>query len=109
MKRNDIALYIFVGLVALGITSFFCEIKTSIIASVSIAALIFSIALVIEAIINYKEEDTKSAFEVLNKVMKNRLTEGQLLFAKSYVKYFDTDKKNKEPSYPLLFYIAALL
>jgi len=93
MRRNDTALYIFVGLIILGICSLAFEIKTSVIAGISTATLVFSIAQVIEVSINNSEEDMKKAFEVYSKIDKTQFTEEQIMFGKVYLNYFDNDKK----------------
>ena len=93
MKRNDTALYIFVGLLALGVFSFFFKVKSSVIASISIAMLLFSIAQVIEAVISYDEENKKLSLESYKTINGIELTDGQLLFMKSFISNFDPNKK----------------
>ena len=95
MKRNDTTLYIFVGLVSLGIASIYIEIKSSIIVSISIAMLFFSIGQFIESIISYNEENMKNALEVNNKTKITNLTEQEMLIMKSLIQNFNPDKKKR--------------
>ena len=95
MKRNDTALYIFVGLVSLGIASIYIEIESSIIVSISIAMLLFSIGQLIESIISYNEENTKNALEVNNKTRVTNLTDQEMLIMKSLIQNFNSDKKKQ--------------
>ncbi len=95
MKRNDTALYIFVGLVSLGIASIYIEIESSIIVSISIAMLLFSIGQLIESIISYNEENMKNALEVNNKTRVTNLTDQEMLIMKSLIQNFNSDKKKQ--------------
>ena len=91
MKRNDTALYIFFGLVALGIASLFTEIKPNVIATISIAMLFFSIGQSIESIISYNDENMKNALEVNNKTNIIHLTEKEMLAMRSIIQNFNPD------------------
>ena len=93
MKRNDTALYIFVGLVALGIASIYIEIKPNIIASITIAMFFFSIGQLIESKISYNDENMKNALEVNNQTDIIHLTEKEMLTMKSIIQNFNPDKK----------------
>jgi|GEM_PF-6645610 len=95
MKRNDTALYIFVGLVALGIASIYIEIKSSVIASISIAMFFFSIGQSIESIISYNDEDMKNALEVNNITSITHLTEKEMLTMRSIIQNFNPDKRQQ--------------
>lgn len=95
MKRNDTALYIFVGLVSLGIASIYIEIESSIIVSISIAMLLFSVGQLIESIISYNEENMKNALEVNNKTRVTNLTDQEMLIMKSLIQNFNSDKKKQ--------------
>ena len=95
MKRNDTALYIVVGLVALGIASLFTEIKPNVIATISIAMLFFSIGQSIESIISYNDENMKNALEVNNKTNIIHLTEKEMLAMRSIIQNFNPDKKKR--------------
>ena len=95
MKRNDTALYIFVGLVALGIASIYVEIKPNVLASISIAMLFFSAGQLIEAIISYNDENMKNALEVNNQTDIIHLTDKEMLTMRSIIQNFNPDKKKK--------------
>ena len=95
MRRNDTALYICLGLLCLGIASLWIDMKPSIIARISVSMLIFSIAQVVESTIDYNNVNTRNALEVFGKINKHSITEEQMMFMKSYILNFDTDKKKQ--------------
>lgn len=95
MRRNDTALYICLGLLCLGIASLWIDMKPSIIASISVSMLIFSIAQVVESTIDYNNENMRNALEAFGKINKDSITEEQMMFMKSYILNFDPDKKKR--------------
>lgn len=95
MKRNDIALYVCIGLIALAAASFLFNIKSSIIASISIATLVFTFAQTIEAFISYREENLRRSLEVNNKTKVISLTETQMMLMDVFIKYMNPDKKQR--------------
>lgn len=95
MKRNDVAFYLFVGLIILGIASLIWEIQATVITSISLATLLFSIAQSIESAIHFKEENLKNALEVNSKIQLIRCSESEMLSMKSIIQNFNPDNKDK--------------
>ena len=83
MRKNNIALYIAIGLSGLSIVSLLVCINQQITVSLSLATLLFTIAQTIESKANYMDEDMQNAMDVANKVGNFNFNDEMMVFFKS--------------------------
>lgn len=95
MRKNNIALYIAIGLAGLSIISFWFSINQQIAASLSIATLLFTIAQTIESKANYMDEDMQSAVDVANRVGNFNFDDEMMMLFKTWMKYDTSNVKKK--------------
>lgn len=95
MRRNNIALYIAIGLIGLSISSHWFHISQQVIAFLSIATLLFTVAQIIESEANYMDEDKQNAFDAASRVGNFNIDDEMMLFFKMCMKY-DTSNKRKQ-------------
>ena len=95
MERNDTALCLFIGLIFLGIASLIWEVQANVIASISFATLLFSIAQLIESVIHFKKENLKNALEVNSKIQLIQCSDSEMLSMKSIIQNFNPNSKDK--------------
>lgn len=95
MKRNDLSLHIAIGMLFLAIASQFVQVNHSIIAGISIATLLFTIAQTIGTHLSYLDDDTQSAMDVANRAGILKMSEENMLMFKALIKY-DTSNKKRE-------------
>lgn len=95
MRKNNIALYIAIGLVGLSISSHWLHITQQAIAFLSIATLLFTVAQIIESEANYMDEDKQNAFDAATRVGDFNINDEMMLFFKMCMKY-DTSNKRKQ-------------
>lgn len=95
MRKNNIALYIAIGLAGLSISSLWFCLDQQVTASLSIATLLFTIAQTIESEANYMDEDTQNAVDVANRVGNFNFNEEMMMFFKTLMKYDTSNIKKK--------------
>ncbi|MCI9253366.1 MAG: hypothetical protein HFI58_00800 [Lachnospiraceae bacterium] len=95
MRKNNLALYIAIGLTGLAIISLGACINQQITASLSIATLLFTIAQTIESKGNYMDEDMQNAVDVANKVGNFNYNDEMMMFFKTWMKYDTSNTKKK--------------
>ena len=95
MKKNNIALYIAIGLTGLSIISLLVCINQQITASLSIATLLITIAQTIESNANYMDEDMQNAMDIANKVGNFNFNDEVMIFFKTWMKYDTSNIKKK--------------
>ena len=95
MKRNNMALYMAVGLTGLTIFSFWFCINQQITTSLSIATLLFTIAQTIESRANYMDEDMQNAMDIVNRVGNFNFNDEMMVFFKTQMKYDTSNVKKK--------------
>ena len=95
MRKNNLALYIAIGLIGLAIISLGTCINQQITASLSIATLLFTIAQTIESKENYMDEDMQNAVDVANKVGNFNYNDEMMMFFKTWMKYDTSNTKKK--------------
>lgn len=95
MRKNNIALYIAIGLTGLSIISLLVCINQQITASLSIATLLFTIAQTIESKANYMDEDMQNAMDIANKVGNFNFNDEMMVFFKTWMKYDTSNGKKK--------------
>ncbi len=95
MKRNNIALCLFVSFFALAISSFFCDIPQRIIVAISVSSLLYTSSQTIKSYMELKNEDAKTQVDTVNTVGNFNLTPAMLLFMKRYFTDFNQSKKEK--------------
>lgn len=95
MRKNNIALYIAIGLTGLSIISLLVCINQQITASLSIATLLFTIAQTIESKANYMDEDMQNAMDIANKVGNFNFNDEMMVFFKTWMKYDTSNVKKK--------------
>ncbi len=86
MKQN-VSLHIFIGLLGLGIASFFIHIEQSVIVFLSFATLLFTISQTINSYLNYKNEDLQKRIDTISKTQNLKLSEKNAIWLKKYVSY----------------------
>lgn len=95
MRKNNIALYIAIGLAGLSIISFWFSINQQTATSLSIATLLFTIAQTIESKANYMDEDMQSAVDVANRVGNFNFDDEMMVLFKTWMKYDTSNVKKK--------------
>lgn len=95
MKNRSMSIYIAIGLIGLFITSFFIEIEVQIVVGLSIATLLFTIAQMLDAQVNYWNEDLQNQVDIYNNVGDYNLSPENILLAKTMFRYMDQPKKHK--------------
>lgn len=95
MRKNNIALYIAIGLSGLSIVSLLVCINQQITVSLSLATLLFTIAQTIESKANYMDEDMQNAMDVANKVGNFNFNDEMMVFFKAWMKYDTSNIKKK--------------
>ena len=87
MKNRSMSIYIAIGLIGLFITSFFIEIEVQIVVGLSIATLLFTIAQMLDAQVNYWNEDLQNQVDIYNNVGDYNLSPENILLAKTMFRY----------------------
>lgn len=95
MKSRSMSIYIAIGLAGLFITSIFVKIEPQIIAGLSIATLLFTIAQLLDSQISFWNEDLQNQMDVYNNIGNFNLSPQDLLFFKIVSKYQNPPKKQK--------------
>ncbi len=95
MRKNNLALYIAIGLAGLAIISLRTGINQQITTSLSIATLLFTIAQTVESKENYMDEDMQNAVDITNKVGNFNYTDETMMFFKAWMKYDTSNTKKK--------------
>lgn len=95
MRKNNIALYIAIGLTGLSLISLFTCINQQIAASLSIATLLFTIAQTIEAKANYIDEDMQNAMDIANRVGNFNFNDEMMIFFRTWMKYDTSNAKKR--------------
>lgn len=80
MRKNNIALYIAIGLTGLSIISVWVCINQQIASSLSLATLLFTIAQTIESKANYMDEDMQNAMDIANRVGNFNFNDEMMVF-----------------------------
>ena len=93
MRKNDIALHISIGLACLAILSLFIQISQSILAAISIATLLFTIAQTIDAHLGSAFDDTKESMDVMKQFGSIEMSDEEYAFWKVVLKYDESNKK----------------
>ena len=95
MRKNNLALYIAIGLAGLAVISLRTCINQQITTSLSIATLLFTIAQTVESKENYMDEDMQNAVDVANKVGNFNYNDEMMMFFKTWMKYDASNTKKK--------------
>ena len=95
MRKNNLALYIAIGLAGLAIISLRTCINQQITTSLSIATLLFTIAQTVESKENYMDEDMQNAVDIANKVGNFNYNDETMMFFKAWMKYDTSNTKKK--------------
>lgn len=95
MKNRSMSIYIAIGLIGLFVASFFIEIEAQIIVGLSIATLLFTIAQMLDARVNFWNEDLQNQVDIYNNVGNYNLSPENVLLAKTMFRYMDQPKKQK--------------
>ena len=95
MKSRNISIYMAIGLVGLFISSFFIKVEPPIIAGLSIATLLFTIAQILDSQVSFWNEDLQNQVDVYNNIGNFNLSPQNLLLAKIASKYQNPPKKQK--------------
>lgn len=104
MKSRSMSIYIAIGLVGLFIVSFFVKIRPQVVIGLSIATLLFTIAQMLDARVNFCNEDLQNQFEIYNNVGDYNLSPENILLVKAMFRYMDQPKEQK-----IMVMIATLL
>ena len=95
MKKRSMAIYIASGLIGLFIVSLFVEIQTQVIAGLSIATLIFTIAQMLDSWTNFWSEDLLNQVDAYNNVGIFNLSPENILLTKVILRYMNQSKRQK--------------
>lgn len=95
MKNISMPFYIAVGLSGVAVISFFIQINTKIVAGLSIAALFFTIAQMIDSQINFWNEDMQKRYEVFTNLYNTDRRPENAVLATFFIKYMEPSKKQK--------------
>lgn len=95
MRKTNIALHIALGLTCLAFISIFIPVGQSIVAAISIATLLFTIAQAIESYLRGLYENMRESVDVNKLFGSIDLSEEQMAFCRLYIKYDDSGMKNK--------------
>lgn len=92
MRKNDIALHISIGLLCLAILSALIPIRQSIVAAISLATLLFTIAQAIDSYLVSSYDNIKESIDVFQQFGNINLSEKEMAFFRVYMKYDDSNK-----------------
>ena len=80
--KNNIALYMAIGLICFSLSALFFNIEQSVIVSLSISSLFFTIGQVLDSFIYYKKEELPLLVDTYNKVYNFNMDEADLAITK---------------------------
>lgn len=95
MKKRNVSINIFVGLLVLSIAALYVEIEPKTIVGLSMATLLFTIAQMLDSQVSFWNDDLQNQVDVYNNIGNFNLSPQNLLFFKILAKYQNPPKKQK--------------